>query len=83
MAAWPVWFSGLCHHIGFVILAISMNLRDPLRYRTPVFPFLLLYASHGISLFKHWEKYIGLIIVIMCAGVLFFTMFFDVKSLVS
>ena len=79
------------NHLDFIIVltvllmmtAISLNMRDPLRYRTPVFGFLLLYASHGISLFKYWEKYIGLIIVIMCAGALFFTLFFDVKSLVS
>ena len=69
--------------ILLTLTGISLNMRDPLRYRLPVFPFLLLYASHGISLYEYWQKYVDFILFIMVAGVLFFTIFFDVKTLVS
>ncbi len=69
--------------ILLTLTAISLSMRDPLRYRLPVYPLLLIYASHGISLYRHWQKYVGFVIVIMVAGVLFFTIFFDVKTLVS
>lgn len=52
-------------YIFIVLIGVTLNWRDVGRYRLPVRPLLLLYASHGLEYLKHWKTKMPIIIVVL------------------
>lgn len=64
-----------------VIIAIALNLRDPLRYSIPVAFFSLIYASYGLHYFKNWKKYIVPYTAIFAIILVFIKYVLNIKEL--
>ena len=65
-----------------VYLGILLNMRDPTRYKMPIFPLIFFLTTYGLKYKLLWKKYYPYILLLMGVFALYFILFFDVKSLV-